>query len=121
MIDKVNFKVCHYCNICHNVFRQDQEIFQCETPNCPGFRYRGGRSAQTKSNRHARKFFFIADVKSQLKFILEQDGLLEKVLNTKKNAKLSKTSHTSSLRDITDWKFYRLLLEGGQFLPVTIA
>ena len=116
VIDKVHFKVCHYCHICHKVFPQNQDLFKCETPSCPGFRYRGAYSAQTKANHHARQFFLIADVKTQLKYILEQDGLLEKIFNSKKKAKLSKSSNSSFQRDITDGSFYRLLLEEGQFL-----
>lgn len=116
VIDKVNFKVCHYCHICHKVFPPNRDIFKCETPSCPGFRYRGGHSAQTKANREAWNFFLLADIKTQLKYILEQDGLLEKILSCKKQAKASKSSQNSSLKDITDGSFYRLLLEEGQFL-----
>ena len=116
VIDKVHFKICHYCHICHKVFPPNKDLFKCETPSCPGFRYKGGHSAQTKANRQAWNFFLIADIKTQLKYILEQDGLLEKILNSKRQAKVSKNSHSSSLRDITDGSFYRFLLEEGQFL-----
>lgn len=82
VIDKVNFKLCHYCHICHNVFPQNKDIFKCETPSCPGLRYMGGDSAQTKGSCQPWLFFLIADVKTQLKYILEQDGLLEKVFDS---------------------------------------
>lgn len=42
--------------------------------------------------------------------------MLEKILNSSKQAKASKNSHSSSLGDITDGSFYRFLLEEGQFL-----
>lgn len=116
VIDKVNFKLCHYCHICHNVFPQNKDIFKCETPSCPGLRYMGGDSAQTKGSCQPWLFFLIADVKTQLKYILEQDGLLEKVFDSKKKAKFTESSHSSSLTDITDGSFYRFLLEEGQFL-----
>ena len=99
VIDKVHFKVCHYCHICHKVFPQNQDLFKCETPSCSGFRYRGGYSAQTKANHHARQFFLIADVKTQLKYILEQDGLLEKIFNSKK--KIQSQHSLQSLRRVT--------------------
>lgn len=55
-------------------------------------------------------------MKSQLKYLLEQDGLLEKIFDTKKRAKTAKASNCSTLSDITDGKYYRHLLDDGQFL-----
>ena len=116
VIDEVNFKVCHYCTICHNVFPTNPDIFSCETPECSGLRYKGGLTAQTKPNRLPRQFFLVSDMKSQLKYLLEQDGLLEKIFDTKKRAKNAKTSDSSILSDITDGSYYRHLLDDGQFL-----
>ena len=116
VIDHVNCKMCHYCSVCHNVFPQNVDSFSCETPECSGLRYRGGLAAQTKPNRLPRQFFVLADVKSQLRYLLEQDGLLAKILDVKKKAKTAKTSHSSTVTDITDGKYYRHLLEEGQFL-----
>lgn len=65
----------------------------------------GGDSAQTKGSCQPWLFFLIADVKTQLKYILEQDGLLEKVFDSKKKAKFTESSHSSSLTDITDGSF----------------
>ena len=73
----------NYRSVCHNSFPSNPDIFSCETPECPGLRYKGGFSAQTKSNRLARQFFVFADVKSQLKYLLQQDGLLHKILDMK--------------------------------------
>jgi len=42
--------------------------------------------------------------------------MLEKILSTKKKAKAAKTSDSLTLQDITDGKYYRQLLEDGQFL-----
>ena len=71
---------------------------------------------QTKPNRSPRQFFLLSDIKLQLKYPLEQDGLFEKILSTKKKAEAAKTSDSSTLQDITDGKYYRQLLEDGQFL-----
>ena len=90
VIDDVNFKVCHYCTICHNVFPTNPDIFSCETPECSGLRYKGGLTAQTKPNRLPRQFFLVSDMKSQLKYLLEQDGLLEKIFDTKKEQRMQK-------------------------------
>jgi len=35
VIDKVHFKVCHYCHICHKGFPPNKDLFKCETPSCP--------------------------------------------------------------------------------------
>lgn len=116
VIDDVNFNACHYCTICHNVFPTNPDIFSCETPECSGLRYKGGLTAQTKPNRLPRQFFLVSDLKSQLKYLLEQDGLLGKIFDTKKRAKNAKISDSSILSDITDGNYYRHLLDDGQFL-----
>lgn len=116
VIDSVQYKVFHYCSICHNVYPLDPEIFSCETPNCSGLRYKGGLTAQQKQNRVPRQFFLLSDLKLPLKYLLEQDGLFENILDTKQTAKTAKASEISSLQDITDGKYYRQLLEDGEFL-----
>ena len=90
VIDHVNCKMCHYCSVCHNVFPQNVDSFSCETPECSGLRYRGRLAAQTKPNCLPRQFFVLADVKSQLRYLLEQDGLLAKILDLKKKQRLQK-------------------------------
>ena len=116
VIDNFSCEMCHYCSICHNVFPLNPDIYACETPECSGLRYKGGLAAQTKPSRLPRQFFVVADIKSQLKYLLEQDGLLEKIFDTKRKAKNSKLSNGSTLADITDGNYYRHLLEDGQFL-----
>ena len=116
VIDNFSCQMCHYCSICHNVFPLNPDIYACETPKCSGLRYKGGLAAQTKPSRLPRQFFVVADIKSQLKYLLEQDGLLEKIFDTKRKAKNSKLSNGSTLADITDGNYYRHLLEDGQFL-----
>lgn len=116
VIDNFSCQMCHYCSICHNVFPLNPDIYVCETPERSGLRYKGGLAAQTKPNRLPRQFFVVADMKSQLKYLLEQDGLLEKIFDTKRKAKISKMSNGSTLADITDGNYYRNLLDDGQFL-----
>ena len=116
VIDNFSRKVCHYCCICHNVFPLSPDIYACETPECSGLRYKGGLAAQTKPNRLQRQFFVVSDMASQLKYLLEQDGLLEKIFDTKRKAKNSKMSNGSTLSDISDGNYYRHLLDDGQFL-----
>lgn len=115
-IDHVDFKVCHYCPCCQSVFPENPDIFKCITSNCRGYRYKGGLLAQTRPNRQSCCFFVVADIKSQLKNLLEQDGLLEKIGNVKYQARLKKLTKSSSISDITDGKYYRTLLEDGNFL-----
>ena len=65
------------------------DSFSCETPECSGLKYRGGGgggggvAAQTKPSLLPHQFFVLADAKSQLRYLLEQDGLLEKILDCK--------------------------------------
>jgi hypothetical protein len=69
-----------------------------------------------EANRLPNQFFVVADMKSQLKYLLEQDRLLEKIFHAKRRAKNSKMSNGSTLADITDGNYYRHLLDDGQFL-----
>lgn len=115
-VDHVDFKVCHYCPCCGSVFPEPPNVFQCETPKCKGYRYKGNLSAQSKRNRQPCCFFVIADLKSQLKYLLEQDGLLKTIFDYKLDAKSRKMRNSSTISDITNGKYYCELLEEGNFL-----
>ncbi|KAH3895967.1 hypothetical protein DPMN_020136 [Dreissena polymorpha] len=64
----------HYCEVCCAVFPKDLDIFQCCTINCEGLRYKGPRSKQNNKDRQARKCFIIADMKNQLRDLLQSPG-----------------------------------------------
>lgn len=115
-VGDAKFKVCHYCPCCNSVFPENADIYLCETPNCKGLRYKGGHLAQTKTNRKPHFFFIIADVQLQLKQLLEQNGLLEKVYQTKEKVRIKRASGDNTVMDIIDGKYYRILCEEGHFL-----
>ena len=49
-----------------------------------------------------------------MKHLLEREGMLQKILQTK--AKFANSSGCSTISDITDGKYYRSLLKDGEFL-----
>lgn len=116
VIDNADFKVCHYCPCFHAVFTENQDIYICNTPNCKGYRYKGSISAQTKPNRQPYHFFVVSDIKSQLKNLLEQDGLLEKIIDFKYQARHRMLNASTSISDVCDGQYYRMLLRDGNFL-----
>lgn len=111
----VHPKMCHYCPCCESVFPEDPGVYSCSTPNCTGLRYKGGPSAQSSSNRQPCNFFVIADVKSQLKHLLERNEMLEKISQIKAKAKVANNSSSSPISDVTDGMYYRSLLKNGQY------
>ena len=91
-------------------------MYQCEIPNCVGLRYEGCLSAQTKATRRPCNFFVIADVSCQLKYLFEQNGILESVHEVKAKAKLARDSNTQSISDITEGQYHHSLMKEGEFL-----
>ena len=51
-----NIKLIEYCEMCYNVWPDDENSFQCLTDGCSGRRYRG--SAREQERKHKKCFFF---------------------------------------------------------------
>lgn len=66
----------HYCIKCLDIFPEDKDIFQCQSPNCDGLRYKGPLAAQTEKFRQPHQSFVFTDIKSQLVALLETPGKL---------------------------------------------
>lgn len=73
-VGKHTLKEVCYCENCHCVFPNDPEVYSCATAGCQGLRYKGTLTQQQKQDRLPRKSFIIADIKSQLKDLLQTPG-----------------------------------------------
>lgn len=62
-----------YCIKCNAVFPDVPDVYQCGTDGCDGVRYAG--TSQTRTGRKPIQRFVFADLKSQLKLLLESPGI----------------------------------------------
>ncbi|XP_070537055.1 uncharacterized protein [Ptychodera flava] len=104
----------HYCSICGGQFPEQPDEYLCSTEGCPGYRYKGPLSSQRKENRQPRSCFVLADVKRQLKYILEKKGNWNSVQMIKES--IRQNNLPDEMTDIVDGQYYRSLCEKGNFL-----
>lgn len=71
------------------MFPADPNVFECAIEGCEGLRYIGSRAFQMKARRQPRYFFVMADVKKQLKNLLERKDVWSGVKKTKDIVKAS--------------------------------
>lgn len=73
-VDNDPVREVHYCCLCNDVFPNDPDVFKCGKVNCEGLRYKGSCQTQQQKGRQPRKCFVIADIKKQLKNLLQTPG-----------------------------------------------
>ncbi len=114
LVEKSECKTVHYCTICNTKFPNDPNVFRCQNNGCHEFRYKGSLSSQQKSNRQPRSSFVLADIKVQLRCLLERKGIWLSIQQLKN--RINEGNHQHKLTDITDGQNYRYFCEPGQFL-----
>lgn len=66
-------KEFHYCLSCCTVFPNDPDIVHCQIDGCGGLRYKG--TDQHKNGRQPRQKLVFADIRSQVRLLLEAPGI----------------------------------------------
>ncbi|XP_062604037.1 uncharacterized protein LOC134265829 isoform X2 [Saccostrea cucullata] len=104
----------HYCTLCNKVFPvEDDDVFQCQSRDCDGLRYKGPLSKQQTKTRQPRQVFVFADVGKQLMDLLQTPGIWEDIQETKQKAYDRMNTGCSLLTDISDGQGYRKLMQDG--------
>ena len=103
-------KIYDVCSECYTLFPDDD--VECSVEGCNGLRFKGSRGQQHKRQR--KSFFVVADVKSQIKNILEKDGVWDSMMEYK-----LKSYHESELRfDLLNGEVYKKLSSEHAFLKM---
>lgn len=107
-------KMFHYCSKCNALYTEDPDEFICTTQGCANYRYKGGLCSQTMLNRQPKTSFILANVESQLKFMLEKKGIWDSVQAVKQRT--CSPNVDGNIRDIHDGDYYQFMCKPGNFL-----
>ncbi|XP_021354853.1 uncharacterized protein LOC110451260 [Mizuhopecten yessoensis] len=115
-VDTTPVREVHYCIKCNTVFPGDKDVFQCQTTNCDGLRYKGVLSNQQSKSRQPNQSFVFSDIRKQLIDLLKTPGIWEDIQTTKAESYERFQSGSTLITDISDGREYQALMKEGGFL-----